>query len=329
MIADARLINDTRPELWHAYSARQVYLAALNRTSPSHGPSLTFTGCIPDLDHYNGRGGRAFPLWADAAASQPNVQPDLLAKLTKTYGRPVSAEDVMAYIAAVAAHPGYVARFAPDLVQPGLRIPVTAEPALFAEAVRLGREVVWLHTFGERFAAPAESRPAAAPRMQEGARPHVPTEGAIPSAADAMPDAISYNAPARRLHVGAGYVDNVPPEVWAYEVSGKQVLTQWFSYRGRDRSRPIIGDRRPPSPLGDVQPDGWLAEYTTELLNVLNVLGRLVALEPRQVSLLDRICAGPILSGDEIKGGEATTIPTAPRRRERKHRDGRQGQLLG
>ena len=120
-----------------------------------------------------------------------------------------------------------------------------------------------------------------APRLPEaGARPHVPGGGMIPSSADAMPEAIFYDPAARRLHVGAGHVDNVSPEVWAYEVSGKQVLTQWFSYRCRDRSRPMIGDRRPPSPLGDIQPEGWLAEYTTELLNVLHVLGRLVALEP-------------------------------------------------
>jgi hypothetical protein len=52
---------------------------------------------------------------------------------------------------------------------------------------------------------------------------------------------------------------------------------------------PIIGDRRKPSPLGDIQPDHWLPEYTTELLNVLNVLAMLVELEPHQAELLDRI----------------------------------------
>ena len=40
----------------------------------------------------------------------------------------VSAEDVIAYLAAVAANPAYTARFAPDLVQPGLRVPVTGDP---------------------------------------------------------------------------------------------------------------------------------------------------------------------------------------------------------
>ena len=43
---------------------------------------------------------------------------------------------------------------------------------------------------------------------------------------------------------------------------------------------PIIGDRRPPSPLDKIQPDHWLPEYTTDLLDLLNVLGRLIALEP-------------------------------------------------
>jgi hypothetical protein len=44
----------------------------------------------------------------------------------------------------------------------------------------------------------------------------------------------------------------------------RQVLLRWFSYRNANMERPIIGGRRPPSPLGDIQPDYWLAEYTIE-----------------------------------------------------------------
>lgn len=88
--------------------------------------------------------------------------------------------------------------------------------------------------------------------------------------------------------IGSGYVEGVAPEVWSYEVSGKHVLRQWFSYRKANRERPIIGDRRQPSRLGGIQPDHWLAEYTTELLNLLNVLGRLVELETAQTELLDQ-----------------------------------------
>jgi len=123
----------------------------------------------------------------------------------------------------------------------------------------------------------------------------MPKDGAIPNDADSMPDAIGYDETRQRLLIGQGFIDNVPAAVWQYEVSGKRVLTQWFSYRKKNRERPIIGDRRPPSKLGDIQPDHWLAEYTTELLSVLNVLAYLVELEPRQARVLEEICAGPTL----------------------------------
>jgi len=76
--------------------------------------------------------------------------------------------------------------------------------------------------------------------------------------------------------------------MWNYEISGKHVLHQWFSYRKANRERPIISDRRKPSRLGNIQPDHWLTEYPTELINVLNVLGRLVDLEQSQVDLPTR-----------------------------------------
>lgn len=110
-----------------------------------------------------------------------------------------------------------------------------------------------------------------------------------------MPDDIGYDLARPRLTIGQGFIENVPQPVWQYEVSGKRVLIQWFSYRKKNRERPIIGDRRPPSKLGEIQPDHWLAEYTTELLNVLNVLALLVELEPAQGKLLEAICAGPLL----------------------------------
>ena len=329
IIPDNRLLNRPNPTLWDAHSARQVYATAFMQHSPTNGPAVTFTALLPDLHHYKGSfGGRAFPLLANGAGTQTNIQVSLPGKLSEVYAIVITSQDVLAYIAAVASHPGYLSRFVTDLIQPGLRIPVTAEAALFSEAVVLGREVIWLHTFGERFTAPTEGRPASAPRMPEGQRPTVPEGGAIPSAPDAMPDTISYDAAARRLHVGAGHIDNVAPEVWSYEVSSKQVLTQWFSYRARDRSRPMIGDRRPPSPLGDIQPAGWIAEYTAELLNVLHVLGRLVALEPKQADLLNRICAGPTIPAEDLRAAMATTLPMQPRRKAAGRRNEKQGSLL-
>jgi hypothetical protein len=264
---------------------------------------------MPDYDHYKGSfNGRVFSLWRDANGSSSNVSSAVLALLADTYHRPVSPEDVMAYIAAVLAHPDFTAKFAKDLKQPGLRVPLTADPTLFTNAVELGREVIWLHTYGERFDDSTVDRPKASPRLDKGLGPTIPLGGAIPPAPEPLPDTMDYDPALRRLSIGKGHIDNVMPEVWAYEVSGKNVLRQWFSYRKRDRTKPMIGDRRPPSPLDKIQPDGWLNEYTTDLMDLLHVLGRLVLLEPKQLDLMARILEEPLIKVDELPPKAETAV---------------------
>lgn len=306
IIPDKRLINRPNPTLWKIFSERQTYLTALHRTSPSSGPAFTFTALIPDLDHYKGSfGGRVFPLWQDQNAQIPNIVPQLISYLSEKYQFQVLAEDFLAYLAAVGAHPAFTERFQADLVSPGLRIPLTLHGDLFSNAVEIGKTVIWLHTFGERFVDPNHDRPNGSPRLPSDIAPQVPLEGAISQAPGEMPDTIDYNETNHRLLVGSGYVERVSPQVWQYEVSGKQVLRQWFSYRKANRERPIIGNRRQPSPLNNIQPDQWLAEYTTELINLLHVLEKLVQLEPIQKELLDQICASPTITVDELQSAGA------------------------
>ena len=69
---------------------------------------------------------------------------------------------------------------------------------------------------------------------------------------------------------------NAARELWQYEVSGKPVMTQWFSCRRKNRERPIIGGWRPPVQARRHPARHWLAEYTTELLSALHVLALLV-----------------------------------------------------
>lgn len=324
IIPDKRLINRPNPELWSVRSNKQIFLTALSRTSPTSGPAVTVTGTVPDLDHYKGSfGGRVFPLWGDRNASTSNFRPALLTHLTERYGAQVSPEDLFAYVVAVAAHPAFTARFKEDLATPGLRIPITADHTLFQAGAELGRLVIWLHTFGERMADTAAGRPAEPPRLPEDRRPIIPAGGAIPLDAASMPDRIDYDEAQGRLLVGDGYVLNVPLKVWLYEVSGKQVLRQWFSYRQKNRERPIIGDRRSPSPLAFVQPDHWLSEYTTELINVLNVLGWLVEIEPAQGELLEKVCSGPRISVEDL-GSAGVYEPIVQRHRRRRGPDGPQ-----
>jgi hypothetical protein len=307
VIPDARLLNQPNPSLWRAASDRQVYLTAIRAHSPKSGPAISFAAALPDMDHYHGRGGRVFPLFADASATTPNMPPALLAELSAQFGRPVTAPDLFAYIAAVAASPAYTERFRKHLRQPGLRIPVTADAALFREAAEIGREIVWLHTFGERF---DEGRPAGPPRVDMD-EPRIPAGGALPATLAAMPRDLDYDATTRRLKIGTGYIDNVSPEVRTYEVSGKNILDQWWSYRRADRSKPPMGDKRPPSRLEEIKPTDWLPEYTTELLALLRVLTRVVALEPRQADLLRRIVDGPLIGSDALSAAGSLSQASA------------------
>ena len=165
---------------------------------------------------------------------------------------------------------------------------------------------MWLHTYGERFADPAADRPAGAPRMRTD-RPTIPAGATIDGP---LPDEMRYDAAAKRLHIGTGHVDNVTPAMFDYEVSGMNVLRHWFSYRRRDRSRPVIGDRRPPSPLSDIQPSKWLPEYTSDLLDLLHVLGRLTALEADQAALLDEVMANALFDHAALLSAGALDVPT-------------------
>ena len=60
-------------------------------------------------------------------------------------GVPLMAEDVMAYIAAIMARPAFTACFSAYLDRPGLPVALTSNSVLVAQAVTLGRELVWLH----------------------------------------------------------------------------------------------------------------------------------------------------------------------------------------
>ena len=63
------------------------------------------------------------------------------------------------------------------------------------------------------------------------------------------------------------------------------------------------------------------ASVTTKLLNLHNVLGLLVDLEPAADALLERICAGPLLDAVAMSAqGLFTGAPVGPSERKRKAR---------
>jgi len=77
LIPDNRLMVVPRPDLWRVRSSSQIYMTASVHPI-KNGPTVTFTAHIPDMHHYNGRSGRAIPLYRDAHATAPNLALKLL-----------------------------------------------------------------------------------------------------------------------------------------------------------------------------------------------------------------------------------------------------------
>lgn len=305
VIPDGRLHHRPSPLLWASYSDDQILLIEQHTEPIGEGPALVFTSLIPDMHHFSGRGGRVFPLYRDTQANDPNIAPGLLGLLTDTYGSEVTGTDLVAYLAAVTSHRGFARRFTVDLATPGIRIPLTRDPGTWADAVVLGREVLWLHTFGERCADQAAGRPPKPPRLTSGS-PVVRVP--IPDAEGELPEQITYVEEAHTLHVGVGQIAPVPPEVWRYQVSGMFVVKHWFDYR-KKKPAGVAG-----SPLNNIIATAWTPAMTTELLDVLNVLGRCVQLELRQTALLDRIADQPLITVEELRKHGVLPVPAAARR---------------
>jgi Type ISP C-terminal specificity domain len=239
VIGDARMLNDPRPRLWSSLSNKQIYMTGLDAHSPTAGPAVTFSSLVPDQHHYKGSfGGRAYPLWTDAQATRSNVRAEILQTFATALGAPVTSEDVIAYIAAVMTHPAFTARFKADLVRPGLRLPLTADKTLFDEAAALGREVVWLHCYGERFVDAAASRPKGPPRLPANERPSIPAQGAIPGPPEPLPETVDYDAAKRRLAIGKGFIENITPAMRNYEISERTCSTNGSATAGATAPNP-------------------------------------------------------------------------------------------
>jgi hypothetical protein len=282
---DGRIASRPRSDLWRAHSDRQVYLTTLFSYPLGAGPALTAASHVPDLDHFRGSAGAkaTIPLYRDAAAEHPNIAPGLLELLSETFGRPVTPEDFAAYVYAVLAHPGFTERFWTQLESRDLRVPLTKDAALFAEAVQIGSRLLWLHTFGERFTSRDRPRGRTPRGRARSTRP-------VPDHPNHYPETFNWlEGPEGEgtLIVGEGAFAPVPREVYEFEVSGLKVVQSWLNYRMK---RPRHA--RKSSPLDDIRPERWSPEFTTELLRVLWILEATVETYPHQAGLLDRIVEG-------------------------------------
>ncbi|MEV6692177.1 type ISP restriction/modification enzyme [Micromonospora sp. NPDC051196] len=286
LLADPRLMDMPRRDLWSARMPGQVFVIEQHSNPIASGPALIFSGLIPDFHNFNNRGGRSLPHLHPGGA--PNLAPGILAALAERLGTEITAADVLAYIAGITAHPAFTATFADELATPGVRIPITTDAKLWHSAVEVGCQVLWLHTYGETFTAP--DRPAGSIRFPSGdARQPLSLVSVT-----AVPETMRYDLQRQVIVVGDGEFGPVRAEVWDYAVGGRNIVKSWFNYRKKDP-----GGRRG-SPLDDVHVVAWESSWTGEFIDLLTVLTRLVELEPVQADILAAVLGGNVVDRDQL-----------------------------
>ncbi|WP_345651316.1 type ISP restriction/modification enzyme, partial [Streptomyces tremellae] len=233
LIPDHRLIDAARPELWRVADAAQVFAVEQGHVPGAAGPALLVSAPLPDGHSPAGRPGRVRPLYRRPGGAEPNLAPGLTGLLSARYGQEVGPDEVLASAAAAAASGAA-----------GCAVPLPADPALWAEGVALGGELVRIQLRG--------ARGGGRPRLPGGRRPYV--RAALP----ARPGTIAYTAKDETLRLGeAGRVAPVPEGAWEYRVGGVRMLELWFERRAvhaEDGTLAAIG------------PAVWPQTWTSELL---------------------------------------------------------------
>ncbi|MDG4862932.1 DNA methyltransferase [Streptomyces sp. T-3] len=275
LIPDHRLIDSARPELWRVADPHQLFLVEPGQVPGATGPALVATGLLPDGRSPAGRPGRIRPLYRRLEGIEPNLAPGLLDLLSERYGAEVSAEQFLTWTLATARQ-----------TATGCRVPLPADPELWAHGVELGHRILWLHLrSGER------------PKLPGGRRPYV--RATLP----ARPTEVLYDREEEALQIGEGRISPVPPGAWDFHVSGVRVLEAWFEQRTHPGE---------PGTLDAIRPDSWPQAWTSELLELITVLALLAELRPRQEELVNALEAR--LGTAELRRAGVLPVPEAARR---------------
>ena len=297
-LVDTRLGDYLRPVLWQTASANQIYFASAFTQVLTDGPALTVSADVPDLHYFSGRGAKDIvPLFRDNAATQPNLHPQLLEKLDSNFGHQVAATNWACYMYSIMAHPGFTEKFRSDLASRELRVPITLDAGLFEQAVSLGKRLLYLHSFGERFSDEFPPITGTARCVKA-----IQTDGAI--------ETYGYDEGRQVLRVGDGEFSPVSLAVWNFEVSGMKVLRSWLGYRMAVRSG------KKTSPLDAIGLTEWHSELTTELLHLLWILEGTLILYSQQADVLCQIIEGETLYADQLD-----PVPDEYRKPPRSHVD--------
>lgn len=217
LYSDERFVEYMRAELLEAWGQENCCLYAMPFGTGT-GAAVWAHGLYPDYQGLSERGGYAFPIYdRREGPSSTNLSPALVAGLSAAYGQAVSPEDAFDAILCLLSASSYTRRFAEDLEDVFPHIPFPADGDVFAEAVRVGRQIRAVETFARE--PEPRFRPLSLARQANHltgtpVAPVTYADGEITLCAD-----------------GSGRLTGIPQSVWDFAVSGYRVLPRWIEGR--------------------------------------------------------------------------------------------------
>jgi predicted helicase len=152
----------------------------------------------------------------------PNIDKALYEKLNITYNRKITPEEILYYIYAVFYSNIYREKYADFLKIDFPKVPFTSNYKVFQKLASLGNQVVDLHLMKSELLNKPVSK-----YQGKGDNDRV--------------EKIVYSEEEQRIYINKEkYFDNVPPELWNYQIGGYQVLQKYL----KDRKNRIMDDPR-------------------------------------------------------------------------------------
>jgi len=151
---------------------------------------------------------------------EPNISPFVFEKLSKSYNRKPTPEEILYYIYGIFYSNIYRETYAEFLKIDFPRVPFTSEYDLFIEMGKLGKELTALHLL----------------KSSELDSPIAKYQG---SGDNDRIEKVIYKEDGQRIYINEEkYFEGVSPEVWNYHIGGYQVLNKYL----KDRKNRMMDD---------------------------------------------------------------------------------------
>jgi predicted helicase len=150
--------------------------------------------------------------YQQSSKRKPNLNPKLTNNLTETHGKKLTPEKVFYYIYAVLYSNIYRTKYAEFLKIDFPRIPFTKKYDLFREMSKLGKRLIDLHLLKSTELDPPLCK--------------------FPIKGKNRVEKIKYDEKEKKIYFNEEqYFEEVPQEIWQYQIGGYQVCRKWLKDR--------------------------------------------------------------------------------------------------